>query len=147
MSMCQVTLYTRLTETNVFNQATSELIFPWSVVPTEQVPFFPVMTLVIFYLAVGASILGYLSTWRQRRAGEVVLLVAFLFLASRSIRNVPFFLLVAAPIVCSCLEDLRQPSGIPSFSEQALAALRPAPPERTKMGRASGAVRMKNRQD
>lgn len=92
-------LFTRLKSDSVFHDAVSEFVSPWVLGHVQQNPFFPVISIYIFYgFSIAGSLLVLLSI-RKRKLHELLMFGAFLYVASLSMRNMPLFHLVAAPII------------------------------------------------
>lgn len=104
-----VTLFTRLERSNVFKQAISELRSPWSIAATERSPFGPPVAVYVFYFLAAITVAAVLLTLKRRRLHELVVVAAFLAIASAAVRNVPFFYIVALPVVAAALRDLCAP--------------------------------------
>lgn len=101
-------LLTRLQPASVFKNIISEFRSPWSIRPTLNAPFFPSAPIYLFYLTVVLSGLGLLITFKKRRLHDFLLWLGFLFIASAAVRNVPFFIIIAVPIIGVCGRDLYQ---------------------------------------
>lgn len=101
-----LTLLTRLSRANVFGQTISEFTSPWQLNLSPTQPFYPRLTLWAYYFLALAIILGVLLTWRKHRPHAYLLALAFLVLSIQAIRNVPLFVLVALPILATCLSAI-----------------------------------------
>ncbi len=99
-------LLTRLQPASVFKNIISEFRSPWLIRPTLNAPFFPSAPIYLFYLTVFLSGLGLLITFKKRRLHDFLLWLGFLFVASAAVRNVPFFMIIAVPIIGVCGRDL-----------------------------------------
>ncbi|MBN2570884.1 MAG: tetratricopeptide repeat protein [Ignavibacteriales bacterium] len=99
-------LQTRLQSSNIFNFFISELKSPWSISATENAPFFPVISLYLYYIFSFLSFLLALLTIKRRRLHDILLLILFFYLSYTAIRNVPIFLLIAVHIIYISIIDL-----------------------------------------
>ena len=94
-----LTLATRLRGSNVFQQAITELGSPWSWDLIAGDPFAPKAAFYSFYFLVIAAVVAVVISLRRQKLHNVLILIAFLIIASASLRNIPFFILVALPVV------------------------------------------------
>ena len=94
-----IELLSRFDPENIFNQHIQEFM------PFFSQPFFVVRDY-LFLALLGLIVVIMVLTWRRRKAHEYLLLLAFLFLAINSIRNIPLFILIAFPILSRSLKEL-----------------------------------------
>lgn len=108
-------VFTRVTDETTFKQFIGEFAAPWSVRATEEMPYAVTPALRLYMgLAIATAAL-FLLTLRRRRLADGLILVAFFYLSFRQVRNVPLFVLVAAPVVAAALRDVRdvfRPDGV-----------------------------------
>lgn len=108
-------VFTRVTDETTFKQFIGEFVAPWSVRATEEMPYAVTPALRLYMgLAIATAVL-FLLTLRRRRLADGLILAAFFYLSFRQVRNVPLFVLVAAPVVAAALRDVRDvflPDGI-----------------------------------
>ncbi len=108
-------VFTRVTDETTFKQFIGEFAAPWSVRATEAMPYAVTPALRLYMGLSIATALLFLLTLRRRRLAEGLILIAFFYLSFRQVRNVPLFVLVAAPVVAAALRDVRdvfRPDGV-----------------------------------
>jgi hypothetical protein len=115
-----LTLFTRLSKENVFGQTISEFTSPWRLGLSSTQPFYPRLTLWAYYLLAVVVIVGVLLTWRKHRPYTYLLALAFWVLSIQAIRNVPLFVLVALPVLATCLSAI-PPRAVPGKSRRRAA--------------------------
>lgn len=117
-----LTLLTRLSQGNVFGQTIGEFTSPWRLNLSTAQPFYPRLTLWAYYLLVLALVVGVLLTWRRHRPHDYLVGLVFLALSAQAIRNVPLLVLVALPILATCL------AAVPAGAAVGRSRRRPRPP-------------------
>ncbi|MFL6446377.1 MAG: hypothetical protein ACJ746_01580 [Bryobacteraceae bacterium] len=95
---------------------------------------------IYFEIVLVLSVIAALDQVRQRRFAPALLLVVMAHLALLAGRNIPLFLLIAAPSVASMLDELSERAGeerasLPTFIKKALNDLREVGEELTSVDR------------
>jgi hypothetical protein len=98
-------LWTRLQSSNIYKQAIFEFYSPWHSLAIENLSQDTHLHLFIFFLLAFFCLLFLLLTHRQRKLQDWLLALFFLFLALKAVRNIPLFIIVAIPLLSTCLGE------------------------------------------
>ena len=98
-------LWTRLGGSNLHKQTIIELFSPWEYLRVQNLHYDSNLHVVLFFLVAAAVLLLAALTWKQRKAHEILMCLAFGYLGCASVRNIPLFALVALPILGAAFAD------------------------------------------
>jgi tetratricopeptide (TPR) repeat protein len=101
-----LTLATRMSAENAFNQSIGEFVSPFALRLSEQFPFYPRAPLAAYHALLG---LGLIAAWRlarARRFAALLCLALFGALSTRMIRNLPLLVVGGLPATLWGLQGL-----------------------------------------
>ena len=92
-----LTLATRFTPENPFNQSIGEFRSPFALGLSEQFPFHPRLPIFAFRVLFVLALLAVIPLWRRRRFAAVLLWLPFAYLSFKMVRNMPLLAVTALP--------------------------------------------------
>ncbi len=93
----------KILNSELFRPNIRELLSPWNLSQNSPIPEGP---LFIYKLFCFFFLFLLLATFKRRKAHELFLAAAFLFLSAAANRNIPLFTLACLPIAAACWKDL-----------------------------------------
>lgn len=96
-------LWTRLQDSNPYNQTIAEFFSPWHALMVQNPGFDSHFNLFLFFALAVIGLIFLALTFRQRKFHEFSIYLIFLFLALKAVRNIPLFMIAVLPILSSCL--------------------------------------------
>lgn len=95
-------LFTRLQHSSIFKDAITEFVSPFSARGFLLTSHSALFIYLLFFIAL---LILLIFTHRQRKFHEYLLFVAFGYLSSTAVRNIPLFIIIAIQIIGLCIKD------------------------------------------
>lgn len=93
-------LFTRLQQGNIFQQTITELQSPWQMTGALDTELY------LYYGFAALALILVITTYKNRRVHEFILLAAFFYLSYTAFRNIPVFVIYAAYIISIALSEI-----------------------------------------
>ncbi len=97
------TLATRLSEENAFGQSIGELVSPFNLGLSDQLPFYPRAPIWTFRLLFVLAVIALIPLLRRKRYDSALASILFLYLSARMIRNIPLMVVACLPGIIAAL--------------------------------------------
>jgi len=97
------TLATRLSEANAFGQSIGELVSPFDLGLSNQLPFYPRTPIWTFRLLFVLAVIALIPLLKRKRYESALVSILFLYLSARMIRNMPLMVVACLPGIISAL--------------------------------------------
>lgn len=95
-------LFTRLSESSIFKNAISEFTSPFS---KKELLLRPKTPIILFYIFDLLTFLFLILKIKKRKIHEFLIILSFLYLSYKAVRNIPIFLIPSVFILANCIKD------------------------------------------
>ncbi len=101
-------LFTRLESGNIFRNAISEFVSPWSQRIWSNSGLYPPAVIYLYYGLSVLCLLSFILTYKKRAVHEWLILGGFFYLSYTQFRNIPIFVIYAAPVTFLCVAEIAE---------------------------------------